>query len=503
MKPAHFDYQAPAPFAKQIDLLASNPEAFVIAEETKPDAGSRLPPWRPRASCSICGGWPGSVIAVGDDGFVPEPHPAHMGVTDNQHGRVVRRGTKRRYGGRRGDGNFVAACNRWSAAMPQPNDLSRSLVALDQNSTIIAVVELSQSSWLVAGMLPGIERQPRNKLEPSPERLLALLHRWRDEAVRAGRTITRIALAFEAGRDGFWLARWLEARGVEAHVIHASSIAVSREHRRAKTDRLDTELLKRGFLGWLRGERGHCSMARVPTIAEEDAKRPNRERDCLVGERTRIVNRIKSTLARLGIRNFKPTLRKAAERLATVHTPEGMPLPPNTLAELQRDMARLGFVVSQIREIEEARQKRLEQLHETGPHAMVRRLARIVGVGVETADMLVHELLSRPMRDRRAVARYAGLTGSPDESGARRREQGLARAGNARVRRGMIQLAWRFLMFQKESALAVWYRARTTDSRSGTRKAMIVALARKLIIALWRFITTGEPLEGVVLRPAS
>jgi transposase len=196
--------------------------------------------------------------------------------------------------------------------MPQPNDLSRSLVALDQDSTIIAVVEMSQSSWLVAGMLPGIERQPRKKLEPSAERLLGLLHRWRDEAVKAGRKITRIALAFEAGRDGFWLARWLRARGVEAHVIHASSVAVSREHRRAKTDRLDTELLKRGFLGWLRGERGHCTMARVPTIAEEDAKRPNRERECLVGERTRIVNRMKGTLARLGIRNFKPTLRGPA-----------------------------------------------------------------------------------------------------------------------------------------------------------------------------------------------
>ena len=165
-------------------------------------------------------------------------------------------------------------------------------------------------------------------------------------------------------------------------MIHASSLAVSREHRRAKTDRLDTELLKRGFLGWLRGERGHCGMARVPTIAEEDAKRPNRERDCLVRERTRIVNRIKSTLVRLGIRNFKPTLRKAAERLVTVHTPEGMLLPPNTLAELQREIARLSFVVSQIRQIEEARQKRLEQQHETGPHAMVRLLAQIVGVGV-------------------------------------------------------------------------------------------------------------------------
>jgi transposase len=244
-------------------------------------------------------------------------------------------------------------------------------------------------------------------------------------------------------------------------------------------------------------------MVRVPTIAEEDAKRPNRERECLVAERTRIINRIKATLARLGIRNFKPTLRQAAERLATVHTAEDMPLPPNALAELQRDMARLGFVLSQVREIEKARQKRLEQYPETGPHAMVRLLARVVGIGIETADMLVNEVLSRPMRDRRAVARYAGLTGSPDESGARRREQGLARAGNARVRRGMIQLAWRFLMFQKDSALALWYRARSADGRSGTRKTMIVALARKLIIALWRFVTTGEPLEGVVLRPAA
>src|SRR3981189_2882422 len=179
-----------------------------------------------------------------------------------------------------------------------------------------------------------------------------------------------------------------------------------------------------------------------------------------------------------------------------------MPLPPNALAELQRDMARLGFVVNQIREIEENRQKRLDQQPETGPHAMVRLLARIVGVGVETADMLVHEVLSRPMRDRRAVARYAGLTGAPDESGAKRREQGLARAGNARVRRGMIQLAWRFLMFQKESALAQWYRSRTVDARQGTRKSLIVAMARKLLIELWRFVTTGETLLGVKMRPA-
>src|SRR6201997_5039499 len=155
---------------------------------------------------------------------------------------MARPGTERSYGAGGEEWQLRRCIYRWSAAMPQPNDLSRSLVALDQNSTIIAVIEMSQSSWLVGGVVPGMERQPRKKLEPSPEQLLAVLHRWRDEAGRAGGTITRIALAFEAGRDGFWLARWLEARGVEAHVIHASSIAVSREHRRAKTDRLDTEL---------------------------------------------------------------------------------------------------------------------------------------------------------------------------------------------------------------------------------------------------------------------
>ena len=154
------------------------------------------------------------------------------------------------------------------------------------------------------------------------------MHRWRDEAVRAGRTITRIALAFEAGRDGFWLARWLAARGVEAHVIHSSSVAVSREHRRAKTDRLDTELLKRGFLGWLRGERGQCSMARVPTIAEENAKRPNRGANAWWGNATRIVNRIKVTLPRLGICNFKPTLRQAAERLPKAYKTNRRPWGP-------------------------------------------------------------------------------------------------------------------------------------------------------------------------------
>jgi len=385
--------------------------------------------------------------------------------------------------------------------MANQNDLSRSLVALEQNNTIIAVIEMSLNYWLIAGIVPGVDRHPLKKLNVDEKALLQLLRQWRDEAAKAGHVITRMAVAFEAGRDGFWLARWLRARGVDAHVIHPTSVAVPREHRRAKTDRLDTELLKRAFLGWLRGEPEHCRMAAIPSLQEEDAKRPTRERENLVGERTRIINRTKACLVRFGIRNFKPTLRKAPERLNQLCTPEGDPLPPNTLAELRRDMARLRFIIDQINEIEAARLLRLEQARVEGPTAMVRLVARVIGVGIETADMLVHEILSRDLRDRRAVARYAGLTGAPDESGSKRREKGLAKAGNARVRRGMIQLAWRFLLHQKDSALTQWYRARTA-SAGGKRKTMIVALARKLLIALWRLATTGEVPTRVVLRAA-
>ena len=385
--------------------------------------------------------------------------------------------------------------------MRTPNDLSRSLTVLEPETTLIAVIELSQASWLVAGMVPGVERQPLKKLGADEGALLKLLLRWRDEARKSGRQINRITVAFEAGRDGFWLARWLEAHDIEAHVIHASSVAVSREHRRAKTDRLDTEMLKRAFLGWLRGERDHCKMVAVPSSTAEDAKRPHRERESLVREQNRIVNRMKAALVRLGIRGFNPKLKKAAERLDGLRTPEGEPIPPNTLAEFKREMARRQLIREQIKAIETARLEQQAQSPEAGPNVMVRLLARVVGVGIETADMLVQEVLSRNLRDRRAVARYAGLTGSPDESGAKRREKGLARSGNARVRTGMIQLAWRFLMFQKDSALAQWYLARTANA-SGSRKTMAVALARKLLIALWRLVHDGVVPEGVIMRPA-
>lgn len=385
--------------------------------------------------------------------------------------------------------------------MKPVDDLSRSLVPFEQESAVVAVIELSNASWLVAGTLPGVARRPLKKLDPDPVALEHLLTRWRVEAGSAGRSISRMIVAYEAGRDGFWLARWLQARGFETHVIHPTSVAVSREHRRSKTDRLDSAMLMRVFFGWLRGERGHCSMVAVPSLEEEDAKRPSRERESLVGERTRIINSVKSGLLRLGVRGFNPALRRAAKQLETLVTPEGAPLPPNTLDELRRDLARLAVVREQIEAIERDRLARLQQAPQSRSNAMVVLLARVVGVGIETADMLVQEVLSRPLRDRRAVARYAGLTGSPDESGARRREKGLAKSGNARVRRGLIQLAWRFLMFQKGSGLAAWYRYRT-EAAPTRRKTLIVALARKLLIAFWRLVTTGAVPDGLILRAA-
>jgi transposase len=388
--------------------------------------------------------------------------------------------------------------------MSQPFDARKSLTALEQHNTIIAVIEMSKAKWLVAALVPGIKRQPLKKLDADQESLLKLLHRWRKEAEQAGHPIKRIVVAYEAGRDGFWLARWLRTHDIEAYVIHPASVAVSREHRRAKTDRLDTELLLRALLGWLRGEKRHCSMVAIPTIEEEDARRPSRERAGLVAEQTRIVNQIKAILTRFGIPTFRPKLRKAEEQLKQLRTAEGSPLPDNTRAELCRRLAGLRVVRDQIQAIEKARLQKLTADHgRKGPHAMVCLIARVLGIGVETADMLVTEVFSRQLRDRKAVARYAGLTGSPDESGKRRREKGLARAGNARVRTGMIQFAWRFLKFQKDSALAQWFRTRAADGRGGTRKTMIVALARKLLITLWRLVTTGEMPDDIVIRPVS
>lgn len=381
--------------------------------------------------------------------------------------------------------------------MPHNRDLSRSFTALDQGSTLIAVIEMSLSSWLVAGLVPGLGRDPLTKLKPDAPLLLALLRRWRDEAHTAGRRITRIAVAYEAGRDGFWLARWLIEQGIECHVMHASSIAVSREHRRAKTDRLDTNMLKRAYVGWLRGETEHCRMVAVPTEAEEDARCPLRERETLVSERTRLINRLKSAVVRFGLPTGRLGRTRSPRRLEKWLTEEGQGLPPHERARFARGIERLRLIASQIAQIDDALAEEAKAAE--GPSASrVRETARWKGLGFHTASLLETEIWCRNLRDRRAIARYGGITGSPDESGARRREKGLARAGNARVRKAMVQFAWRFLQFQPQAALAKWYQQRTEGAPKSARKVMIVALARKLLIALWRFATTGVVPEGLI-----
>ena len=378
--------------------------------------------------------------------------------------------------------------------------LSHSLTAFEQDSTLVVVIELAVSSWTIGGLVPGVSRQPTKKIAADKFALAGQIEEWRERAEAAGHPIKRVCVAMEAGRDGFWLARWLQARDVEAYVIHPTSIPVPREHRRAKTDRLDVGMLLRAFLGWLRGERKHCSMAKIPTREEEDGKRPLREREGLVGDRSGLINQIKSLLALHGISGFQAMTKKAAAQLKRLLTAEELPLPPDILATLERAMARLELIKTQIADIDRERVRRLKAAPEEGLHPMIRIIAMVKGVGLMTAELLVREILSRPMRDRRAIARYGGLTGSPDESGKRRREQGLAKAGNGRVRHVLIELAWRFLRHQKDSALAQWFFARTQDGRGPTRKVMIVALARKLLIALWELATTGKQLEGVHLH---
>jgi transposase len=386
--------------------------------------------------------------------------------------------------------------------MPKHQDLSRSLAAFDQNSTLVTAIEMGSEGWLVGALVPGLKKDPRKKLSPDKQALLALLNRWCAEAAKAGVAIKRMCVAYEAGRDGVWLARWLREQGIEAYVMHSTSIPVSREHHRAKSDRLDLTLLLRALLGWLRGEPKHCSMVAIPTVEEEDGKRPLRERETLIAEVTRLINRMKSLLVTQGIAKFNVKLKKAREKLAEVKTACGEPLPPEAVAELQRSFDRLRLAKQQIAEIDKERRQRLEKAPEAGVHPMILILARVFGVGVMTAETLVREVLYRSLRDRRAVARYAGLTGSPDESGKKRREQGLAKAGNGRIRRSLIQLAWRLLRHQPESALVKWYRARTADGRRDTRKVMIVALARKLLVAFWELVTNGTVPEGMRLHPA-
>lgn len=365
--------------------------------------------------------------------------------------------------------------------------------AFDHDSTLVVALELSGKWWEVGAVVPGVSRRPRRRIAAREMAgLLGVIGWWKGEAEAAGRRIRRVVLTYEAGRDGFWIARYLLARGIEVEIMHPASIPMPRRSRRAKTDRIDLDLLLRTFLAWLRGEPRVCSMVRIASEAEEDMRRPGRERKRLVSERVQLENRIESLLCLHGAVWFKPRLKTAMERLEALRTFAGEPLPEQTMAELRRLMARHRLLSDQLREVEAARDRVVTAADPDRAERMIRLLVHLVGLGVETATLLVREMFCRPFGNRRAIASFAGLTGTPFQSGGMNREQGIGKNGSARVRHVLVQLAWRWLRFQPQSALSRWFAERTGNARGRIRKVMIVALARKLLVALWRYVETGQ-----------
>ena len=360
-------------------------------------------------------------------------------------------------------------------------------------------LELSRSSWLAAARLPGGEKVAMHRMAAGDTpSLLAFIARQRARAeARLGAPI-RVASCFEAGPDGFWLHRVLLANGVCNHVVEPTSILVSRRARRAKTDRLDAQGLLRVLAAYDRGDRQVCSVLRVPTPEEEDAKRPHREREHLVQERVRIENRIEALLLTQGIRK-RPSLRRWEAELAELRTADGRALPPHLRAELDRLKRRLALTMELIREIE-AERAAASAAPADAASAKIAALSRVRGVGDTFAAVLTREVFYRQFDNRRQLASYVGIAPMPHQSGTMDRDRRIGRAGNPRARKTLIQLAWLWLRYQPGSALAAWFRDRVGVLAGRTRRIAIVAMARKLLIALWRYVETGLVPEGVELK---
>jgi transposase len=372
--------------------------------------------------------------------------------------------------------------------------------AFDHTTTIVAVLELSGKNWLLGACAPGVTRRVKQSLQARDiGAVVKALERLKAQSEKAGATVTRVVLAYEAGRDGFWIARELQRRGVEVHVIHPASIAKEQRGKQPKTDRLDLDLLLRTLLGWLRAEPGHCTTAPIPSEEEEDAREPGRRREALLKDRLRAENRIASLLVRYGVVGFNPRLKSAERKLAELKQHDGQPLPPNAMNSLKLLLEQHRLLSQQMRAIEAAREKVVEVNWPDRLQRMILMLARLVGVGVETATVLVYEVFSRRFKGRRQLAGFVGLTGTPYDSGESRTEQGISKNGNPRVRRMLSQLAWRWLYHQPGSALARWFQARLGGAKGRMKKVLAVALTRKLLIALWRYVETGEVPEGVRL----
>ena len=366
---------------------------------------------------------------------------------------------------------------------------------------IFVSLELSRSSWLITSLSPGGgEKMSKHTVRGGDvSGLLQRFAQLREKArVRTGKVFPLIVIQ-EAGLDGFWINRVLQNEEVESHVVDPASIATSRRRRRAKTDKIDGETLVRSLLAYKRGEPRVCSMVKAPTPEEEDQRRLCRERKVLTAERVLHVNRIKGLLFCQGICGYEPLRRDRRDRLEELQTGDGRPLPPHLKAQVERELDRLELLLKQIKTVEGERDALLAVAITSMP-APAAMLLDIKGIGPEFAAVLWSEGLFRHFDNRRQVAAYAGLAPTPWQSGAIDREQGVSKAGNPRLRTTLIQLAWLWLRNQPQSALTIWFHERVLRNGGRLRKTTIVALARKLLVALWKYVTTGVVIEGATMK---
>src|SRR5882672_3596184 len=374
--------------------------------------------------------------------------------------------------------------------------------ATGEYATVYVVFELSKTRWQLGVLLPGSEKLSRCPIAGGDLTALASrLARCRAQAARSGQSV-RILSCYEAGLDGHWLHRWLTEQGVISYEVDPSSIEVSRRARRAKTDRIDLDKLMRAFLAYLRGEPRVCSMVHVPTVEEEDRKRRTRERERLLKERTAHTNRIKALLFGQGVRNAMPLKPGFVAALDTLRTGDGRPLPPRLKEEIVREHERLALLNKQLAALEAKSKAELRAAAPGSLEARIMQLIDLKGVGPVGGEKLVSEVFYRSFDNRRQLGSYFGLTGTPYDSGDSRRDQGISKAGNRRARELAVELAWLWLRHQPDSALSRWFRERVRDIKGRIRRIAIVALARKLMVALWRYLETGMVPTGAVLRPS-
>jgi transposase len=369
-------------------------------------------------------------------------------------------------------------------------------------TTLCASLELSHKTWLLTVLSPGTQKMSKFSTPAgNGDALIGLLGRLRSKAETTAGGPVGIAVIQEAGLDGFWVHRLLEARGIASHVVDPASIAVPRRQRRAKTDAIDGETLLRTLLAWRRGEPRVCAMVVPPSPEEEDRRRTCRERATLLRERIRHVNRVKGLLSGQGIVHYEPLDRNRRTRLDELKTGDGRPLPSHLRAELLREIEVIELLLHQIADVEAERDAVSVPATAKQP-SPVATLMRLKAVGPQIAATLYVEGLFRTFNNRREVAAYAGLVPTPWRSGTIAREQGISKAGNRRLRTTMIELAWLWVRHQPDSQLTLWFRTRVGEERGRVRRIAIVALARKLLIALWRHVLHGELPEGVVMKPA-